>query len=72
MRDQRPLTGAERQRLHYQRQKLGRYIIPVEVDNTDIDDLIDEGFLDESEARDRNCIAKAIDEKNGFLHGCPG
>ena len=60
MSNRQPLSGAERQQRFRQRQKLGRHVIPVDMDNSDIECLIDAGLLNEREARDRNCIAGAI------------
>ena len=56
----RMTDAACRQRRYRQRQKLGRYVIPVEVDDADIECLMDAGLLKDREARDRNGIAGAI------------
>ena len=55
-----PLTVAERQRRYRQRQKLGLRVIPVELDDENIEYLIDAGLLNENEAFNDANIAVAI------------
>ncbi len=56
----RPLTGAERQRRYRQRQYLGRRVISVEPDDGDIERLLDAGFLTERDEYGVQGIARAI------------
>ena len=53
-------TRAERQRRYRQRQKLGRRVFTIELDDKDIERLIDAGLLKEREGLDGQCIASAI------------
>ncbi len=53
-------TRAERQRRYRQRQKLGRRVFCVELNDADIERLIDAGWLEEREGLDGSCIASAI------------
>ena len=53
-------TRAERQRRYRQRQKLGRRVFNVELDDRDIERLIDAGLLKEHQGLDDQSIATAI------------
>ncbi len=69
MNNHRPLTGAERQRLYRQRQRLGRRVFCVELDDKDIERLIGAGLLKECQGLDDLCIATAIADLVGSLEG---
>ena len=53
-------TRAERQRRYRQRQKLGLRVFCIELNDTDIERLIDAGWLEERKGLDGSCIASAI------------
>ena len=59
--NRRPLTAAKRQRRYRQRQKFGLRVFPVVLDDADLARLIDNGWLDEREGLDSNCVASAIE-----------
>ncbi len=65
----RRLTGAERQRRWRERQKLGRRVIAVELEDSDIERLVDRGLLTFDEARNDKNIAGAIARLVGPLNG---
>ncbi len=53
-------TRAERQRRYRQRQKCGRRVVCVEVDDRGIELLIEASLLSEREGLSNQCIASAI------------
>ncbi len=57
----RPLSAAERQHRYRQRQKLGLRMFSVELDDDDIARLIDNGWLEEPEGLNCDCVANAIE-----------
>ena len=69
MNNHRPLTGAERQRLYRQRQRLGLRVFCIELNDADIERLIATGWLEEREGLDDLCIATAIADLVGSLEG---
>ena len=60
MNNRRALTAAERQRRYRQRQKCGRRVVCVEVDDRGIELLIEAGCLSEREGDTNQRIASAI------------
>lgn len=54
-------TRAERQRCYRQHQKLGLLVIPVELGETDIEQLVDSGLLTECASLDSHCIGPAVE-----------
>ena len=55
-----PLTPAEKQRRYRRRQRDGVQVVPVEVDDGLLTDLIKSGLLVEAESEDAMKIAKAL------------
>ncbi len=62
-------TRAERQRRYRQRQKLGRRVFNVELDDGDIERLIVTGWLKEHQGLDGQSIATAISSLVESLDG---
>jgi hypothetical protein len=64
MNDQRGrvLTSTERSRLTRERQNYGGRVVPVEVYETEVTQLVSAGFLSESERGDRLAIGRAIEK----------
>ena len=62
-------TRAERQRRYRQRQKCGRRVVCVELDDKDIDRLIDADLLKEHQGLDGQSIATAISSLVESLDG---
>lgn len=60
-------TRAERQRRYRQRQKFGLRVFNVVLDDADLERLIDNGWLEEREGLDCDCVAGAIEGLVGSL-----
>jgi hypothetical protein len=59
-----PVTAAERMRRLRTRQRNGLRYMRILLHETEIDSLVDKGFLKEERRRDRDAVQKAID---GFV-----
>ena len=55
-----PSLGAIRKRRHRRRQREGVTVVQIEVPASDLDPLIDGGWLDEDESGDKNRLGEAI------------
>ncbi len=53
-------NGAERQRRHRARRKLGRFVVPVEVAGEMVEALVDRGDLDDANSCDLDYVGEAI------------
>ncbi len=60
MPDAAPIPAAERQRRHRERRRAGIFVVPVQVTYEIAEALIKRGDLDEADARDLDCVGKAI------------
>ena len=57
-----PMTATERSRLTRQRRSYGGCVVPVEIYETEIDQLVAAGLLSETEREDRMAIGRAIEK----------
>ena len=62
MPDAAPTSAVRRQRRHRERRRAGIFVVPVQVTGDLIEALIKRGDLDESDARDLDCVGEAIAE----------
>ncbi len=55
-----PTPAALRQRRHRARRKQGRFVVPVEVTGEMVDALVDQGYVEETNSSDLDCVGEAI------------
>ncbi len=55
-----PSPAARRQRRHRARRKLGRFVVPVEVNCAMITALVNQGDVDEANSSNLDCVGEAI------------